>query len=132
MTSAPVTSSTISVPGATLYYEIRGSGPTLLIIPGGPQDAGVFSGFANLLADRYTVVTYDPRGNSRSPVEDTSADQRVELHADAGSIPRRSRTWPGRESQTLNLGRDQLCDYLDDHWTILRRGVVHPPPPGRE
>lgn len=82
MTSVRATSSTISVPGATLYYEVRGSGPTVLIIPGGPQDAGVFSGFANLLADRYKVVTYDPRGNSRSPVEDTSADQQVELHAD--------------------------------------------------
>lgn len=59
-------SSTLKVPGARLYYEVRGSGPLLLIIPGGPQDAGVFADLATLLADRYTVVTYDPRGNSRS------------------------------------------------------------------
>ena len=29
----PTTSSTLKVPGASLYYEIQGSGPTLLIIP---------------------------------------------------------------------------------------------------
>ncbi len=57
---------TLKVPGATLYYEVEGQGPTLLIIPGGPQDAGVFAELSQRLADRYTVVTYDPRGNSRS------------------------------------------------------------------
>ncbi len=28
----------LKVPGASLYYEIRGSGPVLLMIPGGPTD----------------------------------------------------------------------------------------------
>ncbi len=26
---------TLDVPGATLYYEVRGSGPVLLLMPGG-------------------------------------------------------------------------------------------------
>jgi hypothetical protein len=26
---------TLQVPGASLYYEVRGSGPVLLMIPGG-------------------------------------------------------------------------------------------------
>lgn len=59
-------SATLKVPGATLYYEVEGTGPTLLIIPGGPQDAGVFAELSSALADRYTVVAYDPRGNSRT------------------------------------------------------------------
>ena len=54
------------MPGARIHYETRGSGPLLLIIPGGPQDAGVFVDLSRHLADRYTVVAYDPRGNSRS------------------------------------------------------------------
>jgi pimeloyl-ACP methyl ester carboxylesterase len=29
---------TLDVPGARLHYETRGSGPTLLLIPGGPMD----------------------------------------------------------------------------------------------
>ena len=62
----PAKSSTLKVPGAKIYYEMQGSGPILLIIPGGPQDAGVFADVSRHLADRYTVVAYDPRGNSRS------------------------------------------------------------------
>ena len=62
-------SSRLKVPGAALYYETHGAGPVLLVIPGGPQDAGVFGDLARHLADRYTVVAYDPRGNSRSIVD---------------------------------------------------------------
>jgi pimeloyl-ACP methyl ester carboxylesterase len=73
---------TIKVPGATLYLEIRGSGPVLLCIPGGPTDAGMFTGLAERLADRYTVVSHDPRGHSRSPLDGAPEDIPVELHAD--------------------------------------------------
>lgn len=64
------TNHTLAVPGATLYYEIRGTGPLLLLIPGGNGDAGSFDQIAERLADRYTVVSYDRRGFSRSPGQD--------------------------------------------------------------
>jgi pimeloyl-ACP methyl ester carboxylesterase len=72
----------LKVPGATLYYEVRGSGPMLLCIPGGPTDAGIFSDLAGRLADSYTVVTYDPRGHSRSPLDAEPEDIPASLHAD--------------------------------------------------
>ena len=72
----------VKVPGATLYYEVRGAGPVLLTIPGGPTDAGMFTSLADQLADRYTVVTYDPRGHSRSVLDGAPEDVSVELHAD--------------------------------------------------
>ena len=75
-------SSTLKVPGASLYYETRGSGPVLLIIPGGPQDAGVFADVAHHLADRYTVVAYDPRGNSRSTFDGQPQEQDLDVHGD--------------------------------------------------
>lgn len=53
-----------------LHTEVTGSGPTVLLIPGGPLDGTVFAGLAAVLADEYTVVTYDPRGLSRSATED--------------------------------------------------------------
>ena len=56
-----------TVNGVELYYEVRGSGPSLLLIMGATGDGGVFDAFANLLADEFTVVTYDRRGNGRSP-----------------------------------------------------------------
>jgi pimeloyl-ACP methyl ester carboxylesterase len=80
--TATTTAKTLKVPGATLYYEVRGSGPVLLMIPGGPTDAGMFTNLATLLADRYTVVTYDPRGHSRSTLDGAPEDVTVDLHAD--------------------------------------------------
>jgi pimeloyl-ACP methyl ester carboxylesterase len=73
---------TLPVPGAALYYEVRGSGPVLLMIPGGPVDAGGFRAVAERLADEYTVVTYDCRGNSRSPAEGSWDDLTVGVFAD--------------------------------------------------
>jgi len=73
---------TLNVPGATLYYELGGTGPVLLMIPGGPADAGVFAALSGFLTDRYTVVAYDPRGNSRSVPDDPSKDQDIDVHGD--------------------------------------------------
>ena len=73
----------LKVPGASLYYEVRGSGPVLLMIPGGPADANSFQGIAPHLTDEFTLVTYDPRGISRSPLDEPIDDRRiVELFAD--------------------------------------------------
>jgi pimeloyl-ACP methyl ester carboxylesterase len=78
---------TLKVPGATLYYEVRGSGPVLLGISGGPTDAGIFTDLAGRLADRYTVVSYDQRGHSRSALDGDPEDIPVALHAeDAAAI----------------------------------------------
>ncbi|MET9365887.1 alpha/beta hydrolase [Streptomyces sp. NPDC006632] len=79
---AEPTVGTLEVPGATLRYEVRGAGPVLLLIVGGGGDAGIFEPVADALADRYTVVTYDPRGHSRSPLDGADVDQRVGTQAD--------------------------------------------------
>lgn len=61
---------TLDVPGATLYYETRGDGgPVLLLIPGGNGDAAPYTGIGEALAGRYTVVAYERRGFSRSPLD---------------------------------------------------------------
>ncbi|MEU6726972.1 alpha/beta hydrolase [Nonomuraea wenchangensis] len=73
---------TLVTPGATLHHEVRGSGPILLLICGGMYDAAGFAALATTLADRYTVVTYDRRGNSRSPLDGPPEPQSVEVHAD--------------------------------------------------
>lgn len=73
---------TLRVPGAHLYYEVRGSGPVLLIIPGGAADGAGFAPLAMALADRYTTVTYDPRGLGRSTLDGPPEDVTVETKAD--------------------------------------------------
>lgn len=58
--------STVAVPGATLYYQVAGTGPVLLFIHGGGGDTEDFADVTELLVDAFTVVRYDCRGNSRS------------------------------------------------------------------
>ncbi|MEU4546777.1 alpha/beta hydrolase [Nonomuraea dietziae] len=73
---------TLQAPGARLYYELQGSGPVLLMIPGGPTDAGIFAAVTPLLAEHFTVVPYDPRGNSRSVPDDPALEQDIDVHGD--------------------------------------------------
>jgi pimeloyl-ACP methyl ester carboxylesterase len=75
-------SNTLHVPGAQLAYEVRGSGPVLLLIHGGGGDARAFNSVARHLASQYTVVTYDRRGLSRSTLDDPEEEQQVEMHSD--------------------------------------------------
>jgi len=54
----------------------------LLLIGAGSADAASFNGIAAHLADQYTVVSYDRRGYSRSPLDDPEEEQRIETHSD--------------------------------------------------
>jgi len=58
-----------------IYREVRGTGDVLLLIPGGNGDAGPYGPLARLLSDRFTVVSYDRRGFSRSPIDDVPTDR---------------------------------------------------------
>jgi len=61
--------SILTVPGAGLYYESVGSGPPLVLIPGGNGTAHIFGPIAQQLAQRYTVISYDRRGFARSRLD---------------------------------------------------------------
>jgi pimeloyl-ACP methyl ester carboxylesterase len=69
----------VTVPGATLHYEVTGSGPTVLLIADGESDSGAFDSIVGQLAAEYTVVAYDPRGNSRSPYSGPPAGDQVDV-----------------------------------------------------
>jgi pimeloyl-ACP methyl ester carboxylesterase len=75
----------LSVPGAQLYYQKSGSGPVLLMIPGGAADASMFDDLARIMADRFTVVQFDPRGISRSHRDDPAASLSLADLADDAS-----------------------------------------------
>jgi pimeloyl-ACP methyl ester carboxylesterase len=76
-----LTSHTLGVPGAHLYYEVQGSGPVLMLI-GQPMGIEGFFAIAPLLAGAFTVVTYDPRGFGRSTIDDPDQDAEPDLLAD--------------------------------------------------
>jgi pimeloyl-ACP methyl ester carboxylesterase len=83
MTSTqPATTGTLPVPGATLYYEVRGTGPLLLISQSGEGDANRSTDLVHQLCADYTVVTYDRRGLSRSTLTDPARPGTLTEHAD--------------------------------------------------
>lgn len=77
-----ISNATLSVPGADLYYEVRGTGPVLLISQSGEGDARRSEGLVRQLEQTYTVITYDRRGLSRSTIHDTTEPVTVAKHAD--------------------------------------------------
>jgi pimeloyl-ACP methyl ester carboxylesterase len=127
-TKTEETANTVKVPGASLYYEVRGTGPVLLAIPGGPVDAGVFTALAERLADRYTVVTYDPRGHSRSSIDGPPEDVTVAQHADDAA--RLIDEVHGEPAYVLgNSGGGTIgLELITRHADKVRRLVVHEPP----
>ncbi|MFI0419036.1 alpha/beta fold hydrolase [Spongiactinospora sp. 9N601] len=76
-----ITTATLDVPGAHLYYEVRGQGPLVALV-GAPMDAVPFAPLADLLAADHTVLTTDPRGINRSRLDDPTQDSTPELRAD--------------------------------------------------
>ena len=76
-----MTSHTLDVGGARLYYEVRGSGPAVLLV-GSPMAAAQFAPLADALAIDHTVITLDPRGISASRLENPDEETTVEQRAD--------------------------------------------------
>ena len=76
-----VTAGYLEVPGARLHYEVRGTGP-LVVLVGAPMDASAFAPLADLLAADHTVLTTDPRGIKRSSVDVPDADSTPDMRGD--------------------------------------------------
>ncbi|MET9491872.1 alpha/beta hydrolase [Nocardia sp. NPDC006630] len=76
-----IETATLQVPGAELYYEIRGAGPMLLISQSGEGDARRSEDLVRRLENDFTVLTYDRRGLSHSRIQD-SWPVTVATHAD--------------------------------------------------
>src|SRR6266849_1897940 len=56
----------IPVRDTTIYYERAGTGPALLFVHGMCGDAAVWAGQVERLSGRFSCVTYDRRGHTRS------------------------------------------------------------------
>ncbi|MCC9309523.1 alpha/beta hydrolase [Kitasatospora sp. RB6PN24] len=123
------TTGLLKVPGAALHHEHRGSGPVLLLIPGGAGDAGLYAGLAERLAAHWTVVGYDPRGLSRSPLDGPLTDQRVEVWSDDA---RRLLDLYSPDAPAAVFGSSSgaivALDLLARHPERVWRVVAHEPP----
>jgi pimeloyl-ACP methyl ester carboxylesterase len=117
----------VTVNEAELYYEVRGSGPPVLLIMGATGDGGHFDTLAGLLADEFTVVTYDRRGNGRSPVPPgwttTSPQEQAD---DAAGLVHVLAVGPTAVFGTSSGGNFALW-MLTRHPAVVRGAVLHEP-----
>lgn len=114
--------------GSTLYYEVRGSGPTLLLIHGTAGDAGHFEEAADLLAREFTVVAYDRRGNTRSPRIAGRPAPSVQQHADDAADLVHGLGLAPVAVYGHNAGASIALELVIRHSGLLRGAVVHEAP----
>ncbi|GIG65295.1 alpha/beta fold hydrolase [Phytomonospora endophytica] len=121
---------TLDVPGARLHYEVYGSGPTtLLLIPGGNGDAAPYSPLARAFAETHTVIAYDRRGYSRSPI-DTPFDADTRLDADVADAVALLDTVGGAPADVFGSSSGAIVGLhlLTAHPDRIRTLVAHEPP----
>ncbi len=58
----PATEGRVKVNGAELYYEVRGTGPSVLLVCGVAGDAGYYDALADILAANVAVATSSTSG----------------------------------------------------------------------
>jgi pimeloyl-ACP methyl ester carboxylesterase len=112
-----------------LYREVRGAGPALLMIPGGNGDAATYGQVAGPLATRYTVVTYDRRGFSRSRLDEPPVDglRVADDVADAVHLIDQLSAGPAHVFGSSS-GAVVALDLLARHPDRVRTVVAHEPP----
>ncbi|SCL34478.1 Pimeloyl-ACP methyl ester carboxylesterase [Micromonospora nigra] len=60
----------VSADGTVIAYEKSGSGPPVVVIGGGLNDRAMFTPFAQLMSEHFTVYNYDRRGRGDSEYGD--------------------------------------------------------------
>ena len=117
--------SLVEVNGATLYYEVRGEGPPFLMIPGTPGYSGHYVPVAELLADEFTVVTYDRRGTTRSPSPHGWVGTSVREQADDAAALLESLELAPAAAFGLSSGGAILIDLVLRRPELLTGAVFH-------
>lgn len=117
----------VAANGARLYCELRGGGPSVLFISGATGDAGHFKHVASELADEFRVITYDRRGNSRSPrpagwTTTSIAEQADDAAALLDALAARPAVVFGTSG-----GGTILVDLICRHAAALKGAYVHEP-----
>jgi pimeloyl-ACP methyl ester carboxylesterase len=112
------------------HHDVRGSGPVLLIIPGGAGHPMGLDPLTDALADRFTVVTYDPLGLAHGRLGEPVEDQRVEEWSEGARRVLDTVVPEGESAYVLGTSSGAIAalDLLARHPERLRHVVAHEPP----
>ncbi len=129
-TQASVHSGRVATEGDELYYEVRGQGQPLLMIPAAGGDGDYYGPVAELLADEYKVITYDRRANSRSTMNEPQNVEISQQSRDAVAVMKAV----GEESAFVfgnSSGAVIALDMASTQPQAVRAVVVHEAPLAR-
>jgi pimeloyl-ACP methyl ester carboxylesterase len=123
-------SGSVTTEGDDLYYEVRGHGPPLLMIPGGGGDGGSYSTVADILSDQFKVITYDRRANARSTMNGPQNFEISQQSRDAVAV-----LCAAGETSALVFGNSSgaviALDMAKTQPQAVRAIVAHEPPLAR-
>lgn len=111
-------------------YETTGTGPVLLVVPGGAGHPMGLGPMTDRLAERFTVVTYDPLGLAHGRLGRPVADQRVTDWSE-GAHRVLEEVLPAGESGYVfgtSSGGIAALDLRARHPERLHHVVAHEPP----
>lgn len=111
--------STLEVADGTLYYEVHGAGPLVVLLHGGGLDSRMWDQQVPVLSRSYRVVTVDARGHGRSstptaPFRHCDDVAALVRHLDAGPAV----------LVGLSMGAGTATDTTLEHPDVVRALVV--------
>jgi pimeloyl-ACP methyl ester carboxylesterase len=117
----------VDVGETKLHCEVQGDGPSLVLVPGATGDGGYMQPLAEALADEFSVVTYDRRGNSRSPRPSEWTQTSVDEQArDVAELVRALDLAPAVVLGNSFGSNIALCAVME-HEGLFRGALLHEP-----
>ncbi|MDW4908407.1 alpha/beta hydrolase [Streptomyces sp. ADMS] len=112
------------------HYDVHGSGPVLLILPGGAGHPTGLDDFTAHLAERFTVVTYDHLGLAHGQLGKPVGEQRVEWWSDGAARVLEAVLGEGESAYVFGTSSGSIAalDLASRHPERLRHVVVHESP----
>ena len=98
----------------SLFCRREGSGPTLLLIHGVACDSEFFRQASAILAEHFTVISYDRRGYSRSVPAEGETDFSVWAHADDAAEIIRTELKRANEEEICLEESDQQVNKIEE------------------
>jgi len=114
--------------GMDFHCEMMGQGPTVVLVPDGSNDCGPDEKMMAYLSDEFTVLTFDPRGGSRSPDPHPRPVTPELFSDDIASLAQQVPVETPVSAFGVSSGRQAVLALARFHADILRNGIVHEAP----
>ena len=111
--------------GMDFYCEMMGQGPTIVLVPDGSNDCGPYEKMMDSLADEFTVVTFDPRGGSRSPDPSPHPVTPELFSDDIAALVEAIHLEKPISAFGVSSGGQAVLALAKFHRDITRNGIVH-------